>query len=93
MNEEFEWDEKKRLANIRRHAIDFEDAIEIFIGDIVTVEDERFDYGERRFMSLGLLRGRVITIVHTERGETTRIISARKATKNEQIAYFKYVSY
>lgn len=88
----FEWDEAKRLANIQKHAVDFQDAIAIFDGGIVTVEDDRFDYGEKRFISLGLLRGRVIAVVHTEREEKTRIVSARKATKYERITYFQHVA-
>lgn len=91
--QEFDWDENKRLANIRNHAIDFVDAIAIFDSDTVTIEDNRFEYEEQRFITLGLLRGRVIVVVHTDRKFTTRIISARKATKNEQIIYFKKISY
>jgi uncharacterized DUF497 family protein len=50
----FEWDEQKRLTNVRKHGTDFRDAIEIFAGDTVMMEDDRFDYGERRFVSFGL---------------------------------------
>lgn len=91
--QEFDWDEDKRLINVRNHAIDFKDAATIFDEDIVTVEDNRFDYGEQRFISLGLLNGRVIAVVHTERGAMTRIISARRATKYEQITYFEQIAY
>ena len=91
--QEFDWDEDKRLKNIRNHAIDFMDAITIFDSDTVTIEDNRFEYGEQRFITLGLLKGRVIVVVHTDRKSTTRIISARKATKNEQIIYFEKTSY
>jgi uncharacterized DUF497 family protein len=89
---EFEWDETKRLANLRKHGIDFIDIPVVFEGDIVTVEDDRFNYGEQRFVTLGLLQGRVVAIVHTEREESTRIISARKATKYEQRIYFEQIS-
>ncbi|KOR36207.1 MULTISPECIES: BrnT family toxin [Planktothricoides] len=89
---EFEWDETKRLANLRKHGIDFIDIPVVFEGDIVTVEDDRFNYGEQRFVTFGLLQGRVVAIVHTERGESTRIISARKATKYEQRIYFEQIS-
>jgi len=88
----FEWDEQKRITNARKHGIDFHDAIEIFAGDTVMMEDDRFDYGERRFVSLGLLRGRVITVVHTEHEGVMRIISARKATKYEQRIYFERIT-
>lgn len=56
------------------------------------MEDDRFDYGERRFVSLGLLQGRVIVVVHTEQDQVTRIISARKATKYEQSIYFQRIA-
>jgi uncharacterized DUF497 family protein len=91
--QKFDWDEYKRLTNIKKHAIDFADVTAVFNGNIVTVEDNRFDYGEQRFITLGLLKGRVIAIVHTERGATTRIISARKATSYEQITYFEQIAY
>lgn len=89
---EFEWDENKRLANIRKHGIDFIDVEVVFEGDTVTVEDDRFDYGEQRFITFGLLEARVIVIVHTERDNLIRIISARKATKNEEIRYFQQIA-
>jgi uncharacterized DUF497 family protein len=54
---QYEWDEQKRLSNAGKHGIDFRDAVEIFAGDTVLMEDDRFDYGERRFVSLGLLQG------------------------------------
>ncbi|MDJ1171768.1 BrnT family toxin [Roseofilum sp. BLCC_M154] len=89
---EFEWDEAKRLANLRKHGIDFIDVPRVFDGDIITVEDDRFDYGEQRFITLGLLQSRVVVIVHTEREDYTRIISARKATKYEEQSYFQQLS-
>ncbi len=89
---EFEWDEGKRLANIRKHGIDFIDVPAVFDGDIVTLEDDRFSYGEQRFVSFGLLQGRVIAIVYTERENRTRIISARKATIYEQRTYFEQIT-
>lgn len=56
------------------------------------LEDDRFDYVERRFVSLGLLQGRVIVVVHTEKAGVTRIISARKATRYEQSIYFHKIA-
>ncbi len=87
----YEWDESKRLSNVCDHGIDFKDAVKIFEHDTLLMEDDRLDYGERRFVSLGLLRGYVIVVVHTERSGATRIISARKATKNEQRIYFEQI--
>ena len=89
----FEWDEAKRRANLRDHKIDFA-AVEkekIFAGETVTRLDERFEYGERRFLTLGLLKGEVVAIVHTESDEVVRLISVRKASKNEESSYFKKV--
>jgi len=89
----FERDEQKRIINnARKHGIDFRDAAEIFAGDTVMMEDDRFDYAERRFVSLGLLQERVIAVVHTEHESVTRIISARKATKYEQRIYFEAIA-
>ncbi len=89
---EYEWDEAKRVANLLKHGIDFTDVPPVFDGDIVTIEDDRYNYGEQRFVTFGLLQGRVIAIVHVERQDSTRIISARKATKYEQRNYFEQLS-
>jgi uncharacterized protein len=89
---EYEWDEAKRLANLLKHGIDFIDILTVFDGDILTVEDDRYSYGEQRFVTFGLLQGRVIAVVHAERENCTRIISARKATKYEQRIYFEQLS-
>jgi uncharacterized protein len=85
---EFEWDEVKRLSNLDKHGIDFLNVEEVFDSDIVTVEDDRYDYGERRFVTFGLLQGRVVAVVYTDRGDTMRLISVRKATKYEQRTYY-----
>ncbi len=89
---EYQWDETKRLTNLRKHGIDFADVPAVFDGNILTVEDERLDYGEQCFVTFGLLKGRVIAVVHTKREDHTRIISARKATKYEQRTYFEQLS-
>ncbi len=87
----FEWDEKKRLINIKKHGIDFIDVPAIFELDTVTVIDDRFDYGETRYQTLGLLKSRVILVGHTESETVIRIISARKATKYEEKIYFDQI--
>jgi uncharacterized DUF497 family protein len=89
----FDWDETKRQANIRKHGIDFADTVTVFDGDIVTIEDTRFDYGESRFITLGLVKSHVVVVAHTEEEDVIRIISVRKATKNEEFAYFQQVAY
>jgi hypothetical protein len=88
----YEWDEAKRLCNIQKHGIDFMGIEKVFAGTTVTILDDRFDYGESRFITLGLLRGRVLVIAHTETREVIRIISVRKATKNEEANYFKEIA-
>lgn len=87
----FEWDEEKRLANLRKHGIDFLDIAIVFDGDTLTVKDDRYDYGEQRFITFGLLRGLVVAVVHTDRQDSIRIISARRATKYEQKVYFEEI--
>ncbi len=87
----FEWDENKNDSNIKRHGIDFKDVRKIFDGYTLTIEDDRLNYGEHRFVSFGIFYGHIIAVVHTETEEIIRIISARKATKNEQKEYFKQV--
>ncbi len=89
----FEWDEKKRKSNIKKHGFDFVDAKKVFEGATFTIEDDRFDYGQRRYISLGMLEGTVVVITHSEDNDLIRIISMRKATKNEQKIYFKGFSY
>ena len=84
-----EWDENKRKANIIKHGFDFLDAKKVFEGVTFTIEDHRFHYGEKRYITLGMLRGVVVVIAHSEKDEIIRIISMRKATKNEQKIYFK----
>jgi uncharacterized protein len=89
---QFEWDPQKRLVNLQKHHIDFAEAKSIFDGAIVTIEDDRFAYAEQRFVTFGLLQGRVIAVTHTERGHRIRLISARKATKYEQLTYFQQIT-
>jgi len=89
---DFIWDESKRKINIRKRGLDFADAQIVLAGTTFTFEDDRFDYGEQRFITMGLLRGVVVVIAHTERGEAVRIISMRKATKHEQEIFFQNLS-
>jgi uncharacterized DUF497 family protein len=76
---------------LRKHGIDFVDAERIFRGFTLTAENTREAYGERRFLTLGLLEDQVVSIAHTERGEDIRIISVRKATKHEARFYFSQI--
>jgi len=86
-----EWDEKKRRANLAKHGIDFADLAPLFSGLTITVLDNRYDYGEFRFITLGILNGIVMTVAHAETNEVIRIISARKATRYEEESYFKKI--
>ena len=88
----FTWDEAKRRANIRKHGIDFADAPKIFEGLTFTAADDRETYGERRFLTLGLLEDQVVSVTHTERRDQIRIISIRKATKHEARFYFSQIA-
>lgn len=87
----FEWDETKRKANLRKHGVDFACAASVFDGITVTVVDARYDYEEDRFISFGLWEGHVVVIAHTEREDSIRIISMRRATKNEEKSYFEAI--
>ncbi len=72
---EYEWDEAQHLANLRKHGIDFIDVPGIFDGDIVTVEDDRYSYGEQRLIAFGLLQRRVIAVVYAERKVTPEMFA------------------
>lgn len=85
---EFTWSQAKRTANIKAHGLDFVDAQSVFDGLTYTFEDDRFSYGEQRFVTLGLLAGVPVSVVHTESEYEIRIISFRKATKRESQIYF-----
>jgi uncharacterized DUF497 family protein len=89
---EFEWDEAKRRSNLRKHGIDFVGVEEVFEGLTVTIPDDRGDYGEERFVTFGLLDGRVVAVAHTETDAAIRVISVRKATKGEESSYFKEIA-
>lgn len=81
----FEWDENKRQANVRKHDVDFEDAMEAFHGPMQIRLDQRYDYGEERWFGVGAWKGAPLFIVFTEPEEgVVRLISARKADKDER---------
>ena len=86
------WDEPKRRTNLRRHGFVFVDAEEAFGGVTYTYEDDRLAYGEQRFVTLGLLREVVVSIVHTEDGDDIHVISMRKAAKREREIYFESIA-
>jgi uncharacterized DUF497 family protein len=91
MKLEFEWHDAKAEANFQTHGVSFELAKTVF-KDPFAVErlDDREDYGEERFVSIGMAEGQILLFVaYTERNERIRIISARRATQYEQDDYFR----
>ena len=83
----FERDEAKRVENLAKRGVDFH-AIRGFDWSLAIVHpDERFPYGEERFIAHGPVEGRLYAIVYTLRDEATRIVSFRKANRREQAAY------
>jgi uncharacterized DUF497 family protein len=83
----YAWDEAKNGINLAKHGLRFEDAERVFEGPCVSFVDDRFDYGEERFITLGLLGGRLIVIVHAPFDDWTRIISMRKGNRRENEIY------
>ncbi|MDP9158122.1 MAG: BrnT family toxin [Pseudomonadota bacterium] len=80
----FEWDEARNRSNVRKHGVDFNDAIEIFKHPVLTAADRREDFDEDRWIALGWMKLIVALAVYVERdGDIVRIISARKATRPE----------
>lgn len=65
----------------------------MFEGLTLTFEDDRFEYSEQRFITLGLLTGVVVSIVHTEDEHEIRIIPFRKDTKQEEVIYYDSIQY
>jgi uncharacterized DUF497 family protein len=88
---QYTWDEAKRAENLRDHGIDFADAEKVFAGFTWTYEDDRFPYGERRFVTLGLLLDIPVSIAHTETSDSIHIISFRKATRHETELLFSQI--
>jgi len=86
---EFEWDENKARANLRKHKVDFGEAKSVFNDPfLMTFPDPEHSNDEERYLSIGLsAKGRILVVVHTERDETVRLISCRKATPREQKFY------
>lgn len=85
----FEWDSRKAQSNLSKHGVSFEAATTIF-GDSMslTMPDPEHSIAERRFITLGrAFTGKLLVVVHTDRGDNIRVISARRANKREQKFY------
>jgi uncharacterized DUF497 family protein len=83
----FEWDVAKNAANRAKHRIDFDNAMRIFEGPTLEKIDRRRDYDEERIAAVGIADGLELFVVYTWRGPNRRIISARRANRNETEAY------
>jgi uncharacterized DUF497 family protein len=89
-DEDFEWDERKAEANLRKHGISFRAAQAVFEDPLhLTYPDDRFDYGEAREITIGKIEDRLVAVVHTDRDGKVRIISARDAEAAEARAYYQ----
>jgi uncharacterized DUF497 family protein len=90
MTEEFEWDAQKATLNLRKHGVAFKDAQLVF-DDVFATHSFDVDagYDEQRMIATGMVNGALLTVVYTERDERTRLISARKATRHEQLGYYR----
>jgi len=84
---EISYDREKRAQTLKHRGLDFDDAERIFAGTVLTIEDDRHDYGEMRYQTLGLLNGRLVMVVWTPRGEARHVISMRKANEREKRRY------
>lgn len=82
----FEWDEYKRHSNLKRHHLDFRDVQAVFEEKHIIVPSSQ-DHGEQRFLAIGKLDGKFVTVVYTMRSEKHRIISFRRSRDAEKRRY------
>lgn len=87
----FEWDEQKAASNLQKHRVSFDEAVSVFADDLaLTFADSDHFESEERSRTYGISnKGRLLVLVHTERRQNIRIISARKATRYEKSIYDK----
>jgi uncharacterized DUF497 family protein len=85
----FQWDAAKDAANQAKHGVSFLQAAQIFRGRILKATDTRRDYGETRYVALGLFDGEALRVVFTERDGDIRIISAWRASRHDRETYFR----
>ncbi len=86
---QYTWTDRKARANRAKHALPFELASRLFDGVVIEGIDDRFDYGETRIIAVGMVDGRVLVCVYADHGDERRVISLRKATRNETQSYFE----
>ena len=92
MNINFEWDETKAFANLRKHHVSFEIAARVFLDPLALSYQDRIENGEHRWQTLGMVDGCLLLLVahtvrHDENAEVIRIVSARKADSKERKHY------
>jgi hypothetical protein len=87
MQQDYEWDDGKRISNLKKHGVDFRDVAIFEWGQAVVSEDISESYGEPRYKALGFVSSCLMLLVFTLRGETVRVISLRKATRQEVRSY------
>jgi hypothetical protein len=88
-NDDFEWDDAKAAANLKKHQVSFATAARVFDDPDLYIVADTGHYDEQGFIAIGMVNARLIAAIYTERGETVRIISARKASKHEQNTYYQ----
>ena len=86
---EIEWDNNKAVSNLIKHKIDFEDAKNIFLDPNRLEREDKRDYDETRIQVIGIVNQVVLFVVYIQRNGRYRIISARRANKNEQRQYYQ----
>jgi uncharacterized DUF497 family protein len=84
---DFEWDDNKRRTNLIKHGIDFDDVKEVFDDPAAYTLLSPRSVSERRYLTVGMLKGELVAIIFTRRGGAIRIISARAARRNERQMY------
>ncbi len=84
---EISFHDEKRQKTLEERGLDFADAAEVFSGAVLTIEDDRRDYGERRFQSIGRLKDTVVMLVWTPRNAARHIISMRRCNDHERSRY------
>lgn len=88
----FEWDERKRILNLAKHDLDFLEALLVFESNFKLNLDLRKEYGEDRWQALGHIYGHIVVVIFTEPGDDiVRIISARRATRDEKAEYYRHI--
>jgi len=89
-DDDFEWDDAKAAANYTKHGVSFGRACLVFSDPFgIGAYDDGDDYGEDRFTRVGMVEGTLLFVSYTERGDRVRIISARRATRDEQDDYYR----